>query len=166
MSLRERADDNDNLLQAIVRDLATILDILEGRVLYLMKESVRGAIAPDDVASDLAPLLRDLKSSFKRLTEVKERRDLTFEATRELQEIDQRCVWLFRKIRVQRAFLTKLNLEVQLRSRVSAEAFNIYQMLRAMDEEERDALASDDAKIRALLQEEQPQKNAASPEVT
>lgn len=165
MSGRESAEGTDDLLHAIIRDLSTILDILEGRVLYLMREGVRGVIAPDGVAGELRPLLRDLKACFKRLAEVKERQDLTFEVTRELQEIDQRCVWLFRKIRVQQAFLAKLNLEAQLRNLVSAEAFNIYQTLRVLDEDERDALASDDVRIRALLLEEQPQ-NSPPPEVT
>ena len=148
-------------MQAILQDLTTILNILEGRVLYLIKEGVRGAIAPDGVVSELAPLLRDLKACYRRLTDVQERQDLSYDAARQLDEADRRCVWLFRKIRLQQVFLTKLSLEARFRSLVSTEAYDIYQTLLNQDEEERDALSGDDARIRVLLLEEQPERSAA-----
>ena len=148
-------------MQAILQDLTTILNILEGRVLYLIKEGVRGAIAPDGVVSELAPLLRDLKACYRRLTDVQERQDLSYDAARQLDEADRRCVWLFRKIRLQQVFLTKLSLEARFRSLVSTEAYDIYQTLLNQDEEERDALSGDDARIRVLLLEEQPERSAS-----
>ena len=78
-----------------------------------------------------------------------------------MDEADRRCVWLFRKIRLQQVFLTKLSLEARLRSLVSAEAYNIYQRLLNQDEEERETLNSDDARIRDRLLEEQPEKSAS-----
>src|SRR5437879_8069233 len=89
----ECADEAADVLQAILQNLTTILNILEGRVLYLIKESVRGAIAPDAVVAELAPLLRDLKACYRRLTDVKERQDLSYDAARQLDEADRRCVW-------------------------------------------------------------------------
>ncbi|TMI87304.1 MAG: hypothetical protein E6H00_15965 [Bacillati bacterium ANGP1] len=148
-------------MQAILQDLTTILNILEGRALYLIKEGVRGAIAPDGVVSELAPLLRDLKACYRRLTDVQERQDLSYDAARQLDEADRRCVWLFRKIRLQQVFLTKLSLEARFRSLVSTEAYDIYQTLLNQDEEERDALSGDDARIRVLLLEEQPERSAS-----
>jgi hypothetical protein len=157
----ECADEAADVLQAILQDLTTILNILEGRVLYLIKESVRGAIAPDTVVAELAPLLRDLKACYRRLTDVKERQDLSYDAARQLGEADRRCVWLFRKIRLQQVFLTKLSLEARLRSLVSTEAYDIYQRLLTQDEEERETLNSDDAMIRDLLLEQQPERSAS-----
>jgi len=157
----ECADEAADVLQAILQNLTTILNILEGRVLYLIKESARGAIAPDAVVAELAPLLRDLQACYQRLTDVKERQDLSYDAARQLDEADRWCVWVFRKIRLQHVFLTKLSLEARLRSLVSAEAYNIYQRLLNHDEEERETLNSDDARIRDRLLEEQPEKSAS-----
>ncbi len=158
MLLRE-LDDVNVLFQRIHQDLSTILNMLEGRFLYLIKEEANGAIPPEGVASELSLLSRDLKSCFRRLVEVQERRDLSFKATKELREIDQRCVWLFRRIRVQQTFLRKLGLEAKLRSLVPPGAFDIYQTLLNLDEEERETLASDDTRIRQLILMDKDQSN-------
>src|SRR5437588_9874120 len=157
----EYADEAADILQAILQDLTTILNILEGRVLYLIKEGVRGAIAPDAVVAELAPLLRDLKACYRRLTDVKERQDLSYDTARQLDEADRRCVWMFRKIRFQQVFLTKLSLEARLRSLVSPEAYDIYQRLLNLEEEERDAVNSDDARVRDLLLEQRPEMHTS-----
>ena len=148
------AGDETDLLQQIRSNVSSIVEILDTRFHYLMKEEARGVIPPEDVAGELALLARDLKRCFRRLVEVEERRDLSFKAIKELQEIDQHCVWLFRKLRVQQAFLRKLSLEAKLREMIAAEAFNIYQTLLNLDDEERQSLATDDAKIRMFMFEE------------
>src|SRR2546429_7840734 len=107
------ADEAADVLQAILQNLTTILNILEGRVLYLIKESARGAIAPDAVVAELAPLLRDLKACYRRLTDVKERQDLSYDAARQLDEADRRCGGLVWKIRPPPGFLTKPELGSQ-----------------------------------------------------
>jgi hypothetical protein len=151
---REPNSNAEDVFQSIRQDLSSILNVLEGRFLYLLKEGARGNLPVEGVAGELSFLSRDLRACFRRLVELEERRDLTFKATKALQEIDQRCTWLFRKIRVQQAFLKKLSLEAKLRSLVSAEAFDVYQRLITLDEEERESVAGDEARIRALLQDE------------
>ncbi len=155
MRCQPATGDEPDLLQRIRRDVAAVVDILDGRFLHLIQEGVRGLIPPEAVAGELGLLERDLKRCFRRLSEVKERRDLSFKTARELHEVDQHCVWLFRKLRVQQAFLKKLVLEGKLRALVTEEAFNIYQTLLSLDEEERQSLASDDAKNRSFMLEEQ-----------
>jgi hypothetical protein len=152
--VRESNSDADDVLLRIRQDLSGILNVLEGRYLYLLKEGARGNVPEEGVIGELSFLSRDLRACFRRLIEMEERQDLSFTATKDLQEIDQRCVWLFRKIRVQQAFLKKLRLEATLRSLVSTEAFDIYQRVLTFDEEERESVAADEARIRALLQEE------------
>jgi hypothetical protein len=163
MLVRESHDSAEALLQRIREDLSNILNILEGRFLYLIKEEARGAIPPEGVVSELSLLSRDLKSCFRRLVDMQERRDLSFKDTKELQEVDQYCVWFFRRIRVQQTFLKKLSLEAKLRSLVSPEAFNIYQALLNLDEEEREVVANDEAKIRALLLEKEDRSKPPPP---
>jgi hypothetical protein len=147
--------DEPDLLQRIRRDVAAIVEMLDARFLHLLREGAAGVIPPEQLANELAGLERDVKRCFQRLTEVRERRDLSFKTAQELLEIDRHCIWLFRKLRVQQAFLKKLALEAKLRTLVSEEAFNIYLMLLNLDEEERQSLASDDEKTRMLMLEEQ-----------
>jgi hypothetical protein len=142
-------------VQRIHGDLSSILNILEGRFLYLVTEGAHGAIPLEVVINELSFLSRDLKTSYRRLGEIEERRDLSFKATKQLQEIAQRCLWLFRKMRAHQTFLKRLGLEADLRKRVSPEAFTIYQTLLNLDEEERAAVDGDDGRIRALILEAQ-----------
>jgi hypothetical protein len=144
----------EDVWQRIRQDLTSILQILEGRLLYLIREGGRSAIPPDAVVSELSFLSRDLRAGFRRLMEVEERRDLGFSATKELRAINQHCTWLFRKIVSQQIFLRKLTLEATLRDLISTEAFAIYQTLLGLEEEEHEALSSDDAQVRARLMKE------------
>jgi hypothetical protein len=147
-------ETNEDVWQRIRQDLSNILQILEGRLLYLIRESGRGGIPAEAILSELSFLSRDLKAGFRRLAEVEERRDVGFKATRELHEIDQHCTWLFRKIGLQQIFLRKLTLETNLRNLISAEAFAIYQTLLGLEEDEQETLSSDDAQMRACLMKE------------
>ena len=123
--VQTNAGHEPDLLQQIRHNVSSIVDILDSRFLYLMKEEARGIIPPEEVAGELSLLARDLKRCFQRLVEVEERLDLSFRVARELRGVDQHCVWLFRKLRVQQAFLKKLGLEARLRALISAEAFNV-----------------------------------------
>lgn len=145
---------SEEVWQRIRQDLSSILQILEGRLLYLIREGGRGGIPPEAVVSELSFLSRDLRAGFRRLVEVEERRDLGFSATKDLREIDRHCTWLFRKILLQQIFLRKLTLETNLRNLISPEAFAIYQALLSLEEEEHDAMSSDDAQLRARLTKE------------
>ena len=157
MPSRSDNDDISTLLQHIKQDVSTIVGTLESRFLYLIKERERGNIDSEDVAGELSPLLRDLRYCFRRLVEVEEREDLNFRAVQDLEEIDRHCLWLFRKIRVQRVFLRKLSLEAKLRSLIPTEAFDIYQAVLDLDEEQRESATSNDAAIRVLMLEEAEQ---------
>jgi len=153
------SDIADDVMQRIHQNLSAILDTLEDRFLYLVKEGGRGAIPSEAIVGELSFLSRDLEACFRRVGEVEERRDLSFKTARELQEIDQRCVWLFRKIRLQEVFLRKLSLETDLQRLVSSEAFTIYQTLLGLDEEEREIQSSDDPRIRVLILKEKDPSN-------
>src|SRR5690348_9997164 len=112
--LLEHRDDAEALSERIRDDLSSTLNNIEGRFLRLIKEEASGAIPREDVVNELSFLSRDLKSCFQRFVDLQERLDLSFKATKELQEIDQRCVWLFRRIRLQQTVLKKLSLEAKL----------------------------------------------------
>ena len=64
------ADASEDLLRQIEQELSGILNILEGRFLYLVRESGRGAIPPEAVVGELTFLSRDLAACFRRLGEI------------------------------------------------------------------------------------------------
>jgi hypothetical protein len=151
---RDDHEDASALLRHIKEEISDVVDNIETRVLYLIQARGRGSVSPDDAAGELSPLVRDLKRCFRSLARVEEREDLTFKITKDLQEIAQHCLWLFRKLRVQQAFLRKLSQEAKLRSLISEEAFIAYQTVLDLDEEQRTSAASDDAAIHALMVED------------
>lgn len=124
---------------------------IEGRLLHLIKECTQGAVPLQDFVSELSLLSKDLQRCYRQAVEMKERRDLNFTAIAKLQEVDQHCVWLYRKINLEQAFFRKLHLETRHRSLISAEAFDVYQELINVEEHEREFRAKGDAEIKKLL---------------
>ena len=131
--------------------LANTARVIEERFLSLIREAARGAIPLDDFLGELSLLSKDLQRCFRRVMEMKDRRDLTFRAIEELQGIDRHCVWLYRRTRAEQGFFRKLHLETRLRSLMSADAFTLYQELLDVEDQERAFLAKCDAEIRGLL---------------
>ncbi len=68
-----------------------------------------------------------------------------------LEHVDRHCLWLYRKIYLERAFYTKLDLEAKLRSSISAEGYAIYQEILCEEDGERELLAQSDAEVRNAL---------------
>jgi hypothetical protein len=143
-----------NYAESIPEDvsyLANTARVIEERFLGLIKEAARGEIPLDDFLGELLLLSKDLQRCFRRVMEMKERRDLTFRAIQELEGLDRHCVWLYRRTHVEQSFFRKLHLETKLRNLISADAFSLYQELLDVEDEERAFLAKCDAEIRSLL---------------
>jgi len=136
------------------RPLAPLLDAvntIERRLLQLIKESAQGDVALEDFVSELSLMTKDLERSYHQIADLSGRRDLSFDATATLGELEQRCVWLYRKICQEQAFFKKLHLEGKLRGLISAEAYEVYQELLNVDAEEREVLGKGSSEIRRLL---------------
>ncbi len=132
-------------------ELCRIVDVVESRLLRLIKEHAHGVIPLEDFTGELSFLSRDLQRCYRRVVDIAERRDLSFCVTKTLRRIDTHCVWLFMKIRQEQVFFKKLSLETRLRSLIADEAFALYQMLLNAEEEEKEFLAEGDAGVRRLL---------------
>jgi hypothetical protein len=145
----------ENLLHDITH-LATTAQVIEGRLLRLIRGVAQGSLSLDGFLSELSPLAHDLQRCLREVTEMKERRDLTFKAFEDLREIDRQCIWLYRKMHLEKAFFLKLNLETQLRGAISADAFGVYEELLDAEDQERTLLAQGGAEIRKLLLTESP----------
>lgn len=132
-------------------ELSRTVLALEDRLLRLITNRARGTIVFDDFVTSAGHLLRDLQRCYKGVAELCERRDLGYRVTLALRKIDAHCLWLFRKIRQEQLIFWKFTLETQLRALISEEAFVLHQTLLGADEEEREFLAMDDARVRRFL---------------
>ncbi len=137
-------------------DLVHGLRMMEGRLLRAIRQAARGDTTPEALIQDLRDLLVDLQRSYRRATEVLDRRDLVFSHEQKLRQILQHHVWLYRRTHLEQFFLSKLRLEAQLRAMISEEAFEVYQELQGIEELERTFRDRTDEEIQLALREGAP----------
>jgi hypothetical protein len=109
----------------------------EGRLLGLIRQGADGVTALDDVISGLLPIITQIRSQYRALHEIFERRDLPFDVVERLQGLRQRALWLYRKCRLEHLFFMKLRLERSLRDALYRQIVETWQELSALDEAER-----------------------------
>ncbi len=155
MSVLRHSSVSDTAL-AISRCSETI-EAVEQRLLqlmYLTKERAQQPQTFDDLTGEFGLLAKDLRASYQQVAAWKERRDLTFQMSSRLLELERCCVWIHRKVRLEEVFTQKLRLEKRLRTMISAEAFGVYQGLLIAEDEERALLLADDETLRRQLMAE------------
>jgi hypothetical protein len=144
----------------IVQQLTRLEDVIftvERRLLQLLNERAIDALPQDDFETELGLLAKEIVRTFRRLVEVEERRDVGFVNWERMDKLDRHCVWLYKRIRLERAFFRKLHLEKKLEELASAEAFAVYRTILEVDESEEEVRALAEAAIRTrLLESEQP----------
>jgi len=117
----------------------------------LIKQRAGGAISLEDFIGELSRLRGDLGRCYRQITETSGRRDLSFSIIASLDELDQWCLWLYRKTHLEQAFFEKLHLEQRLRTLISPEAFEVYQELLNVEEREREFLGKETSDIKRLM---------------
>ncbi len=147
-------DDNAEDTSPHISYLANTAHTIESRLLHLIKECAGGGLPLEDFVGELSLLSKDVQRCYRQVADIEKRRDLRFNTRTQLQEIDQRCVWLVRKIHAEQVFFRKLHLERKLRSLISAEAADVYEELLDVDDQDREYLTRDDAEVRKSLLEE------------
>jgi len=133
-------------------DLLIAIVTIESRILRLVRHGACD-IPVDNLAGELSLLSRDLGRCYRRLSDLRDRRDLTFKTQRKLERLQEQCIWLYRKAHREVAFFKKLDLETRLRSLISGDAFDVYQQLLCAEDDERRLAARDDTALAALLAE-------------
>ncbi|MDR7544455.1 MAG: hypothetical protein QN120_09445 [Armatimonadota bacterium] len=129
---------------------------LESRLLRLVRESAGGGIPLDDFVTELSLLAKDVRRLFRQAGEARQRRDLHFSAAMKLQEISDHCVWLYRKIQLERAFFEKLYYESRLRSVASDDVYTLSQRLVQAEALEQQFSRATDEQLRRELLDDQP----------
>lgn len=137
--------------QQHIGHLAYPVDVIEDRLLRLARHAAQGTVRLPDFITEVSLLVKDLRRCFRQVTEMKERRDLSFQSLQALQLAEVHCVWLYRKALLEEAFFKKLHLETKLRSMISADAFTVYQELLDAEDREREFLRKADAEISTQL---------------
>jgi len=142
--------ENDVGTAPDITDLLIAITTIESRILRVVRDGAR-EIALEELTSELALLARDLGRCYRRVADLRDRRDLSFTTQRKLHRLQEQCIWLYRKSHKERSFFKKLSLETQLRSLISHDAFGVYQQLLNAEDEERRLAAHDDASLAACL---------------
>lgn len=123
----------------------------ERRLLHLVRDAALGKVRAAELTVELSALAVELQGSFRKLVDAQDRRDLGFRMMAALEQLTARHVWLYRKIQLEEAFYTKLELETLLRSLISADGYEIYQKLLSVEDMERGLLALSDSDLRRAL---------------
>jgi len=131
--------------------LTSAVKTIERRLFDLVKQSAQDELPLGDFVSELALLTQNLERCYRQIADLSARRDVDFDTTATLGDLDRCCMWLYRKIHLERAFFAKLRLEARLRGLISPAAYEVYQELLDVDEQEKAVLGRDPAEIRRLL---------------
>lgn len=143
------------LSQQITR-LTDITHTVECRLLQLIAEGAEKTVPLENFSTELELLAKEVTRCYRQVADIRERRDVGFEAGAGLEKLVPHCVWLYRRIRLEQCFFRKWHLETELRSRVSAEAFDVYQKIADVEAREREYVTRDDDEIRRMMADKIP----------
>lgn len=148
------------LIAPVRHDLAEV----EARLIELTRQASGGGQL-DEALRDLTVLASRIRPSYDRLSEALERRDLTYEDVARLEEEKKRALWLYRRLRLEQIFFSKLRLERTLRDTIYRQILEGYDEFSAMEALEARLRGIPDETLAAeLLREEGPgQEPAADP---
>ena len=149
LPISAQSDDESGLRS--LSHLSNATNSVERRLLHLIKQRAGGAISLEDFIGELSRLRGDLGRCYRQITETSGRRDLSFSIIASLDELDQWCLWLYRKTHLEQAFFEKLHLEQRLRTLISTEAYEVYQELLNVEEREREFLGKEASDIKRLM---------------
>jgi hypothetical protein len=144
---------NRDHLGTLVQGVETILRDLEHRLLDVIHRGGRGSVDTDGVLDELDRVVPEIRRAYVPLHESLERRDLGFELASRLQATRGRCLWLYRKSRLEQCFFTKLRLERGLRDAIYAQIVETNEEISSIEETERELRGClDDALAGELVQ--------------
>ena len=135
---------------------------IENELIQLTRQASAGGQL-DEALRALASLATRIRPFYARLSEVLERRDLTYEDVARLEEERKRVLWLYRRSRLEQIFFSKLRLERTLRDTLYRQILEGYDEFSAMEAmEARLRTLPEDALAGELLLEEEPGAEAPS----
>ncbi|HEY6103680.1 MAG TPA: hypothetical protein VI007_10715 [bacterium] len=141
---------------AALGSLRSDLAEVESRLIHLTRQASSGGQL-DDALRELTVLAVRIRPHYAQLMEALERRDLTYQDVAGLEEGKRRVLWLYRRLRLEQIFFSKLRLERTLRDTLYRQILEGYDEFSAMEAlEARLRGLPDDALAGELLREEVP----------
>src|SRR5436853_5405878 len=102
--LRTSAQGDDESGLRHLSHLSNTTNAVERRLLQLIKQRAGGAVSLEDFIGEISRLRGDLGRCYRQIAETTGRRDLSFSIIVALDELDQWCLWLYRKTHLEQAF--------------------------------------------------------------
>jgi len=134
---------------------------IETRLIELIRQASAGDKL-DEALRELTALAMRIRPYYTQLSEALERRDLTYEDVARLEEERKRVIWLYRRLRLEQLFFSKLRLERTLRDTLYRQILEGYDEFSAMEAmEARVRSLPEEALAGELLMEEGPGEEAA-----
>jgi len=149
---------------ADVAAIRTELSEIERQLIQLTRQASAG-VQLDEALRELAMLAIRIRPFYARLSEVLERRELTYEHVAQLEGEQKRVLWLYRRSRLEQIFFSKLRLERTLRDTLYRQILEGYDEFSAMEAQEaRVRSLPEDALAAELLREEEIDSEAPAGE--
>jgi len=123
--------------QSIIQQVELALGALEERLLGLVRDSGAGTVAIEDAIENLGALVGEIRVQYNRAQDLAGRRDLSFDSEATIDTLRRRSLWLYRKCRLERILLMKLQVERSLRDTLFRQVMDAWQELSVLGEEER-----------------------------
>ncbi len=124
-------------LEAMGAEVKSILDQIEDRLLTLVREGAHSTTPLDDIIDGLSQLASEIRPQYRQLQELLDRRDMEFDSNVELEGLQKRALWLYRKSQLERLFFSKLRLERGLRDVLYKQILETYEELSTLEEGDR-----------------------------
>ncbi len=124
-------------LEAMGAEVKLLLDKIEDRLLALVREGAHSTTPLDDIINGLSLLASEIRPEYRQLQELLDRRDMEFDSKAELEALQKRALWLYRKSQLERLFYSKLRLERSLRDLLYRQILETYEELLTLEDGER-----------------------------
>ncbi len=120
-------------LEAMGAEVKSILDNIEDRLLALVREGAHSTTPLDDIINGLSQLASEIRPQYRQLQELLDRRDVKFDSHAELERLQKRALWLYRKSQLEHLFFSKLRLERSLRDLLYRQILETYEELLTLE---------------------------------
>ncbi len=102
----------------------------------LVREGAHSTTPLDDIINGLSQLASEIRPQYRQLQELLDRRDVKFDSNAELEGLQKRALWLYRKSQLEHLFFSKLRLERSLRDLLYRQILETYEELLTLEEGE------------------------------
>lgn len=147
----------------LLGETSEVLGSAEERLLSLIRRGAQESAALDEILAGIEQLGAEIQPHFRRLDDALTRRDVPYDVADRLLGLRRHWLWLYRKIRLEEVFFTKLKVERGLRDALYRQVIEITHQLSLLDEQEKSLQAMDEGRLAKDLLTEAEASDGESP---